>query len=124
MDPREVPPELRGLTQVEEMRIAMAATIMRVCRLKGGQEGYGGHVANVAQDVGDLVQRLPRLSTDVPVLVVHRDGGNDGTHKDFLARRQRVLDTLLWLQLNNRSLYTNTNVHKLTTVAISILLVL
>ena len=51
MDPRNVPEELQGLTQAEQMCIAPANPIMRVMRLSGGQLGYRGHVVNVAQDV-------------------------------------------------------------------------
>ncbi|CAN0338511.1 unnamed protein product, partial [Scytosiphon promiscuus] len=46
MDPGDVAPELQGLTQVEQMLIAKAYAIMRVCRLKGGQKGASGRVVN------------------------------------------------------------------------------
>lgn len=49
MDPGEVPAELRGLTQVEEMLITRAAPIMEIYCLDGDQRG--DHVSNVAQDV-------------------------------------------------------------------------
>ena len=49
-DPGDVPPQLPGLTQVEEMLIARACATMRVYRLKGGQRGFEGHVVNVSQD--------------------------------------------------------------------------
>ena len=41
MDPRDVAPQLQGLTQVEETLISRACAIMRVYRLKGGQRGFG-----------------------------------------------------------------------------------
>lgn len=58
-------------------------------------------MANVAQDVGDLVNRLVCAANDVPMLVVRHEGHDDGTHKDFLARRFRVLDDIVWLRQNN-----------------------
>ncbi|CAN0536140.1 unnamed protein product, partial [Scytosiphon promiscuus] len=47
MDPGGVPPELQGLTQVEQILIAIACAIMRVYRLKGGQTGFSGPVVDV-----------------------------------------------------------------------------
>ena len=69
---------------------------MRVYRLKGGQRGYGGHVVNLAQDVGGFPKRLRSGAWDLPILVVRREGG-EGTHKDILVRRQKVLPALTWL---------------------------
>ncbi|CAN0456677.1 unnamed protein product, partial [Ascophyllum nodosum] len=40
MNPGYVPPQLEGMTQVEQMLIAKVAPIMRVYRLKGGQYAY------------------------------------------------------------------------------------
>ena len=46
MIPSSVPPELQGLTQIEEMLIARALPIMRVYVKPGGQRGYSGHCIN------------------------------------------------------------------------------
>ena len=46
MIPSPVPPELEGLTQIEEMLIARALPIMRVYIKPGGQRGYSGHCIN------------------------------------------------------------------------------
>ena len=45
MIPSPVPPELQGLTQIEEMLIARALPIMRVCIKPGGQKGYHQDIA-------------------------------------------------------------------------------
>lgn len=59
------------------------------------------------------------------MLAVHRDGEENGPYKDFIERRRRVLDALLWLRQNNpqyehvekylsisdRSSYMDTNAH-------------
>ena len=100
IDPGSVPNQLKGLTQVEEMLIAKACLGMRDYRLKGGQRGYGGHVVNLAQNIGDLVNSLPRPARDFPIIVVPHQGG-EGTHKDLLVRRQRVFTALNWLRANN-----------------------
>jgi len=59
MDPGEVPEELQDLTEIEEMLIAKAFTVMSVYRLRGGQYGYRGNVINFPQDVHELATRLP-----------------------------------------------------------------
>ena len=100
IDPGSVPNQLKGLTQVEEMLIAKACLVMRDYCLKGGQRGYGGHVVNLAQNIGNLVNSLPRPARDFPIIVVPHQGG-EGTHKDLLVRRQRVFTALNWLWANN-----------------------
>ncbi|CAN0161735.1 unnamed protein product [Laminaria digitata] len=101
MDPGNIPPQLQGLTQVEQMLIARACAIMRVYRLKGAQRGFGGHVVNVAQDVQEFATSLPRLAADLSVLIVLRQGADQDTHNDFVARRSRVEGALRWLRDNN-----------------------
>lgn len=64
--PGDFPDELYGLTQAEQMCIALANPIMRVLRLHGGHLGYRGHVVNVAQDVAAFAASLPRLGADIP----------------------------------------------------------
>ena len=43
MIPSPVPKELQDLTQIEEMLIARALSIMKVYIKPGGQRGYAGH---------------------------------------------------------------------------------
>ena len=100
MGPGSVPDQLNGLTQAEEMLIAKSCPAMRFYRLKEGQRGYGGHVVNLAQNIGDFVNSLPRPASELPIIVVRRQGG-EGIHKDLLVRRQRVFDALNWLKANN-----------------------
>ena len=100
MDPGPVPPELQGLSQVEEMLISVVMPIMTVDRLPHGQLGYNGHVVNLPQDVGAFVATLPRLVHELDVLVVRREGVS-GVHKDIKVRRARVLSALRWLNANN-----------------------
>ncbi|CAM9108627.1 unnamed protein product [Ectocarpus sp. 8 AP-2014] len=72
MDPGNVPVELQGLTQTEEMLIARCCPIVHVLHLNGGQLGYGGHF-----------------------------GKEPGQHKDLHVRKARVQRALLWLIANN-----------------------
>lgn len=46
-----------------------------------------------------LFSRGQCAGTDIVVLVVCRQGHESGTQKDFHARRSRVVDALVWLQL-------------------------
>ena len=61
MDPGPVPPQLQGLTQVEEMLISAVMPMMSLYRLPLRQYGYSGHVVNLPQDVAMFVTSLPRL---------------------------------------------------------------
>ena len=47
--------------------------IMSVYRLPQGQYGYSGHVVNLPQDVASFVQSLPRLSSELDVIVVRKE---------------------------------------------------
>ena len=46
--------------------------IMSVYRLPQGQYGYSGHVVDLPQDVASFVQSLPRLSSELDVIVVRK----------------------------------------------------
>ena len=93
MIPSSVPPQLEGLTQVEEMLIARALPIMRVYRKPGGQQGYSGHCINLPQNVAELAHSLPRYPKYLSV--------KDNNFKDVTVRRQNVADALQWLINNN-----------------------
>lgn len=108
IDSGDVSAKLSSLTQAGDMLIAGAAPIMRVYHVKREERGYGCHVANVAQDVGERLSKLRRAATDV--LIALRQGHENGTHKDFFARTSRVLDALVWLQLND-PYYQNIQIH-------------
>ena len=100
MDPGILPPELQGLSQVEEMLISRACPVMSVYRKHGGQMGYKGHVLNLPQDVQCFLDQLPTNISQLPVIIIRRRG-SDNTHKDCRVRRQTVLNALIWLQANN-----------------------
>ena len=63
--------------------------IMSVYRLPQGQYGYSGHVVNLPQDVASFVQSLPRLPSELDVIVVRKEGANN-SHRDFRVRRAVV----------------------------------
>ena len=74
MDPGSVPAELQGLSEVEELLIARAFPIMFIYRKHGGQRGYKGHVLNLPQDIQGFLNSLPANVSDLPILVIRKQG--------------------------------------------------
>ena len=91
---------LQGLTQVEKMLISAIMPIMSIYRLPHGQYGYSGHVINLPQDVSSFATSLPRLSSELDVIVVRKEGANQ-SHRDFCVRRSVIYQALHWLVTNN-----------------------
>ena len=108
MDPGPAPQELFGLTQVEEMLVAAVMPMMSIYRLPYGQYGYSGHVINFPQDVLRFAASLPRLPSQLDVMVVRREGTAPGqSHRDFHVRRSVVERALRYLVTNNKYYKTN-----------------
>ena len=100
MIPSQVPIELQGLTQLEEMLIARVFPVISVYTKPGGQKAYRGHCINFCQDIQQLADSLPRYPKDIPVIVVSVIG-KDNISKDLIVRRQKVSSALHWLVLHN-----------------------
>ena len=83
------------------MLISAVLPIMSLYRLPHGQYGYNGHVINLPQDVACFVHSLPRLPSDVDVIIVRKEGATQ-SHRDFRVRRSVVLGALQWLIENNK----------------------
>ena len=83
------------------MLISAAMPIMSVYRLPQGQYGYSGHVVNLPQDVASFAQSLPRLPSELDVIVVRKEGANH-SHRDFRVRRAVVHRALQWLVTHNQ----------------------
>src|SRR6266496_1225193 len=90
MDPGDVPEELKGLTETEEMLIARVFPVVSVYYLRGGQYGYRGNVINFPQDVQEFITRLPRHPSSLDMLVVRRQSSGGSTFVDFNVRRTKV----------------------------------
>ncbi len=82
------------------MLISAVLPIMSVYRLPHGQYGYSGHVINLPQDVASFATTLPRLPSELDVIVVRKEGAAN-SHRDFRVRRSVVLRALQWLLVNN-----------------------
>ncbi|KAK3923180.1 ATP-dependent DNA helicase [Frankliniella fusca] len=101
MDPGVVPPELLGLTFVEQLLIALIHPVLSVFKLKGCQYGYKGNVINFLQDVKSFATMLPYRIEDLNsvLTVTYRNGTEKSS--DFQVRAKKVRDALLWLKVNN-----------------------
>ena len=83
------------------MLISAVLSIKSLYRLPHGQYGYSGHVINLPQDVASFVNSLPRLPSNLDVIIVRREGSAQ-SHRDFRVRRSVVLGALQWLIQNNK----------------------
>ena len=90
----------QGLTQVEEMLISAVMPIMSIYHLPHGQYGYSGHVINLPQDTLSFAASLPRLASDLDMIIVRKEGANQSYH-DFRVRSAVVHQALQWLIANN-----------------------
>ena len=82
------------------MLISAVLPIMSLYCLPHGQYGYSGHVINLSQDVASFANSLPRLTSELDVIVVRKEGAAQ-SHHVFRVRRTRVLSALQWLLANN-----------------------
>ena len=60
-------------------------------------------------DVGSFTNTLPRLPSELDVIVVRKEGATE-SHHDFCVRRSVVLRALQWL-LTNNIYYCNVRIH-------------
>ena len=84
--------------------------IMSIYHLPLGQCGCKGHVINLAQDVVSFALSLPRLPSELDVLVVRKN--SEQSHRDFRVRRSVVQQALTWLLNNNRYYRANAVTHQ------------
>ena len=83
------------------MLISAVLPIMSLYRLPHGQYAYSGHVINLPQDVALFASSLPRLPSELDIIIVRKEGATS-SHRDFRVRRAVVLHALQWLVVNNK----------------------
>lgn len=79
--------------------MSAALPVMSIYKLPHGQYGYSGHIINFPQHLRSFATSLPRLPSDVQILVVRKE--REQSHKDFRVRRSVVEEALTWLLANN-----------------------
>lgn len=100
LDPGMIPPELRGLTAVEQQLIARVHPVVCVYKIRGHQYGYRGNVINFPQSVNELARTLPHRLQDLTSMLAVRMRDSAG-FVDFNVRCAKVRGALLWLREHN-----------------------
>lgn len=102
MTPGPVPPELQGLTMLEEQLIARAYSIARVY-LEGGSVRYFGLVRNYSQGFTTFVTSLPwhTDSGEIPNISICPPGDGMWHKRNYTVSRERVQRALTWLITNS-----------------------
>ena len=77
---------------MEEMLVSGIMPLMSIYRLPLGQYGYTGHVINFPQDAISFARSLPRLPSELDVLVIRKE--KEQSHHDFRVRRAAVQEAL------------------------------
>lgn len=126
-----VPPELEGLTFIEESIIARARAKCWIVHLKEDQDsadgpvlphhqrGFKGHIIAYPQRPESLAEQLPRSIEDIvtPICIIFV-GSRPPTRTwleqkatPLIVRRERILRALQWLQANN-TLYESVDINQ------------
>ncbi|KAK3911389.1 ATP phosphoribosyltransferase [Frankliniella fusca] len=100
MDPLDIPHELESLTYIEKQLLSRVHPVISLLRVKKLQYKYKGQVINFTQDVQEVADSLPYLVKDLSNIVVIKLN-NHVRLKDFVIRKDKVLNALLWLKRNN-----------------------
>ena len=82
------------------MLVSVIMPNMSIYRLLLGQYGYTGHVINLPQDVISFADSLPRLPSELDILVVRKE--QDQSQHDFRVRHSVVQEALEWLLQNSK----------------------
>jgi hypothetical protein len=88
---------------MEDMLIARVKTYMQIRWTRGRQLSYHDHIVNFRQDIADVACRLPRLPDSVDVVVIRKDDVDLTRHVDFVVRREKVKDALLYKIAHDRN---------------------
>jgi hypothetical protein len=84
------------LTMIEEIIIPPVQQIMSIYRLPGGRLVSRGCVANFSQNLDALCKGLPRIPSDISIIILKKDG-QCNNNKEFKVNRARVLACLTFL---------------------------
>ena len=94
--PNLVQKSFEQLTMIEEQLVSPISAIMSIFRQRGGQLFNQGYCANFIKDLEPLCKLLPRLSSDISLLVIQKKDINNH-NKEFIVNRKRVEICLRYL---------------------------
>lgn len=101
MDIPSIPPELSGLSLIEQILLARVHPVVSVFKVRGQQRAYSGHCINFVQHVEQVASRLPVAPEALScVLILNRHTPNGILQ--FKVRAMRIRQALLWLKRNNQ----------------------
>lgn len=109
MDPGSQPRVLAELTQVEKMLIARASPILQVMYSIGGQYKNRRHTISFPREIKDVAMKLPRRIKELDLMIVVQKYGRQGTSCDFIVRKQKEMDALLY-KIQNELYYRDVQV--------------
>jgi hypothetical protein len=107
LNPGPVPGFLPILTTVEELLIARVYVHLQVVRVRGQQHRYTGHVCCFSQNTPKTWRQLPRLPTELDILVVRPAAVEGGEYlsrrftKRYTVRRSAIAQWLYFLKVNH-----------------------
>lgn len=99
--PTQIQKDLENLTQIEEMLISPIVPIMSVYRLSGGRLINSGYCASFAQDIQPICDQLPKLPSQVSLIVIQKKN-KENINKDFICDRYRLERVLRFFIANNK----------------------
>jgi len=89
-------PEIGELSPIEEALVSPVLTMTTVLQLPSGQQlGYRGSVINFLSETSSVAWQLPRAPSDCKI-IVYRQRGKAGTHRDVHVRRRAVEEHLIF----------------------------
>ena len=95
------------MTFVEEQVIALVSVNQYVYVNGRGGHMTSGHCINFAQDIGRIATVLPRLGSEIGVVVFRKENTATGQNLDLRVRRAYVTKWLDWLKVNGIPAYRN-----------------
>lgn len=108
----EIPAELRGLNTMEVSMITLIVPLVRLTSLRFHDLAHHGNVVAVFNDIGAIMELLPRHPMDTDIIYVNSpDALVPGLKKKFKVSPFLVRRALEWLKRRNK-LYTNVRINE------------
>ncbi len=100
MHPAEIPKCMEKLSFIEKKCIRLIRPCLNLYSRKGGGTGIKGSAISVFQDVATFAKKLPPTPEELALIIVEKES-HKSTPKTFVANRNTIRDSLLWLKANN-----------------------